>query len=150
MDLLSFVIQPQVMVSLAVLIVLLWRISYGYKYGIVAELLEIAALAVGFCILNISAETMSKFLHGEKLSIVSAAIKIIVVLIIYRAIQGITNGVRGTRKIPLLGSADKLIGAFFGIVEIYIWLKLLNYIIGYDFVEAVTFTIASLPGLIGR
>ena len=148
MEIMTFITQPQVMVSLAVLIFLLWRISYGYKYGLIAELLEIAAIAVGFCILNIASDTVDKFLGGEKLHIVAIAFKIIAILLVYRAIQGISNGARGVRKVPILGTTDKLLGACFGLVEIYIWLRVLNYITGYDFEGAIRYTFNGIIGLI--
>ncbi len=148
MDIMSFITQPQVMITLAVLILLLWRISYGYKYGLIAELLEIAALAVGFCILNITSSTLDKLLHGGNLNIVSIVVKLVVVVAIYRAIQGVSNGTKGVRKIPIVGSADQLLGVCFGFIEIYMWIRLLNFIIGYDFEGAIRYTVQSVIGMI--
>ena len=120
MDLMNFVSQPQVLVSLAVLIILLWRISDGYKNGLVSELLTIAALAVGFVAILVSADTLNKLLNGGKLPVVATVIRIVIIIAIYRAIKGIAAGAKGIKSIPIVGSANKLLGAAFGIVETYI------------------------------
>lgn len=148
MDLMSFVTQPQVMISLAVLIVLLWRISYGYKNGFVAELIGIAGVAVGFAILLIFADTIDGFLHNGSLHLVNTIIKVTVMAVVYKAIEGIAKGLRGVKKVPILGQMDKLLGACFGAVEVYIWVKLLDYVTKYDFEGAVKYTIASIKGIL--
>ena len=141
MEIMNFVTQPQVLVTIAVVIMLLWRISYGYKNGLVSELLEIAALAVGFAVLTMSADTVNKFLAHEKLHIIAIVIRLAVVVAIYRVIQGISKGSKGVRKIPLVGKTDGLLGAAFGFVEVYIWIRLLKFVIGYDIEAAITYTI---------
>ncbi|WP_026496797.1 CvpA family protein [Butyrivibrio sp. WCD3002] len=147
MDIVNFITQPQVIVTLAVVIMLMWRIAYGYKYGLISELLEIAALAVGFVVLNLTAGILDKFLNGGGLNIISSIVRIAVVVAIYRVIQGISKGVRGSRNVPMVSSVNKLLGSAFGFIEIYIWLRILNYIIGYDFEGAIKFTITSLIDL---
>lgn len=141
MDIMSFVTQPQVMISLAVLIVLLWRISYGYKNGFVAELIGIAALACGFAILLISADALDGLLHDHNIRIVTVIIRIAVASIIYKAVIGIARGMKGVQKIPLIGTVDRLMGACFGALETYIGVKLLQYITDYDFESAVSYTL---------
>lgn len=144
MELMNFVSQPQVLVSLAVLIILLWRISDGYRNGLITELLTIAALAVGFVAILVSTDTLNKFLKGDNLSIVATALKIAIIIVIYRAINGIAAGAKGIKNIPIVGGANKLLGGVFGIIETYIWVYVLNYIIGYDFASAIKFTIAGV------
>ncbi len=148
MDIMSFVTQPQVMISLAVLIVLLWRISYGYKNGFVAELIGIAGAAVGFALLLVFADTIDNFLSDGSLHLVNTIIKVTVMVIVYKAIEGIAKGLKGVKKVPILGQVDKLLGACFGAVEVYIWVKLLDYITKYDFEGAVRYTIASIKGVV--
>ncbi len=148
MDLMNFVAQPQVLVSLAVLIILLWRISDGYKNGLVSELLTIAALAVGFVAILVSADVLNKFLNGGKLPVIATVIRIAIIVVIYKAIKGIAVGAKGIKSIPIVGSANKLLGGAFGIVETYIWIYVLNYIIGYDFASAIKFAIAGIVSAI--
>jgi len=88
MELMNFVSQPQVLVSLAVLIILLWRISDGYRNGLITELLTIAALAVGFVAILVSTDTLNKFLKGDNLSIVATALKIAIIIVICSWCQG--------------------------------------------------------------
>ncbi len=148
MEVINFITKPQVLITLAAIIVLLWRISYGFKNGFVAELLEIAALAIGFVIINLSAGALNSVFHEGKLNVLGSIIKIAIVVAIYRVIQGITKGVQGSRGIPIVGTANKLLGALFGVAEVYIWIYLLNYIIGFDFIGAVKYTIVTIVGLI--
>ncbi len=148
MELMSFVSEPQVLVSLAALIILLWRMSYGYKNGFVSELFTIAALALGFVAVLMSAEALNKLLNGGNLHIVSTVIKIAIIVAVYRVIQGISKGMKGIKNIPIVGSANKILGAAFGFVETYVWLYVLNYIIGYDFAGAIKYTIAGITSMI--
>ena len=148
MEIMNFITQPQVLVTVAVLIMLLWRISYGYRNGLVAELLEIAALAVAFAVLMITADTFNQIFSHGNLHIVKMIIRIAIVVAIYRVIQGLSRGSKGVGKIPIVGSANRLLGAGFGLVETYIWVYTLNFIIGYDFEGAVKYTISGIASLI--
>ncbi len=148
MEIIDFITKPQVLITLAALIVLMWRISYGLRNGFIAELLEIAALAVGFVIINLSAGALNSIFHEGKLNILGSIVRIAIVVAIYRVIQGITKGIQGARGIPIVGKANKLLGALFGVVEVYIWIYLLNYIIGFDFIGAVKYTIVTITSYI--
>ena len=92
----------------------------------------------------VSTDTLNKFLKGDNLSIVATALKIAIIIVIYRAINGIAAGAKGIKNIPIVGGANKLLGGVFGIIETYIWVYVLNYIIGYDFASAIKFTIAGV------
>ncbi|SDB18764.1 CvpA family protein [Butyrivibrio sp. INlla16] len=144
MNILEFISMPQVIVSLAVLIILMWRIAYGYKYGFVAELIEIAGLATGFVIFSLSAGAIGKLIHGENLHILKTIIQLAIVITIYRVIQGIANGTKGTKKIPVLTNTNKVMGAAFGAVETYMWVMLIQHIVGYKIDDAISFTISKL------
>ena len=148
MDIMTFVTQPQVLVTIAILIMLLWRISYGYRNGIVAELLEIAGLAVAFVVLMLTADVFDRLFSGGSLHIVQMIIRIVIVVAIYRVIQGLTRGAKGVRKIPIVGTTNRLLGVVFGFVETYIWVYLLDFILGYDFGGAVTYTVTGIFDLI--
>ncbi|WP_026661199.1 CvpA family protein [Butyrivibrio sp. AC2005] len=144
MDIMEFIKTPQVIVSLAVLIVLLWRISNGYKYGLVSELIEIASLAVGFVIFTLTAGSIGKLLHGENLHIFKTIIQIAIVVAIYRVINGIAKGTKSSGKVPILSSANKILGACFGAVETYMWVMLIQYIVGYKIDSAISFTFSKI------
>ncbi len=148
MDIMNFVTQSQVLVTIAIVIMLMWRMSYGYKYGLVAELLEIAALAVGFVVLIVTADAFNQIFKQGNFQIVNIVIRVGIVVAIYHIIQGLSRGSRGVGKIPLVGSANKLLGAAFGIIETFIWVRTLNYIIGYDFEGAVRYTIAGIASMV--
>ncbi len=148
MDILNFVTQSQVLVTIAVLIMLAWRISYGCKNGLVAELLEIVALAVGLVAIILSADVIDQIFEKGNFHVLQMIIRIAIVVVIYRMIQGISRGSRGIKNIPVLGGANRLLGGAFGIVETYIWVRVLNYIIGYDFNGAVRYTFAGIVNMI--
>ncbi len=148
MDIMKFITQPQVLVTIATIIMLSWRIAYGYKNGLIAELLEIAAIAVGFVILIISADVFDQIFKHGNLHVLGMIIKIAIVVAIYRVIQGISNGSKDAKKIPVVGSANRFLGAAFGIIETYIWVRALNYVIGYDFEGAVKYTIAGIVNIV--
>lgn len=140
MDVMEFISMPQVIVSLAVLIVLLWRMSYGFKFGLINELIEIAGLAVGFVIFTLSAGSIGKLIHGENLQIFRTIVELAIVVVIYRVVQGIARGTKGAGKVPILSNVNKLLGACFGALETYMWVMLIQHIIGYQIDDAINFT----------
>ncbi len=148
MNIMDFIVMPQVIVSLAVLIILMWRMSAGYKYGLVAELIEIAGLAVGFVIFTMAAGALGKLLNGGNLHIIETIIKLAIVIAVYRAIQGIGKAATGTKKIPILTSANKFLGCAFGVIETYMWVMLIQHIVGYDIGAAINFTISKITSCI--
>ena len=150
MDIMNFITQPQVLITIAVVIMLLWRISYGYRNGLVSELLEIAALAVAVVIITVSADAIDRLLGHGSLNIIRMIIRIAIVVAIYRVIQGIAKGAKNIGKIPILGSANRFLGAAFGFIEVYIWMYILGYIIGYDFGGAVSYTLNGIADMTGR
>ena len=84
MNVLEFVAMPQVLITIAALIVLLWRISDGYKNGLVCEILGIAGIAVGLVILILSADAISKIISHTNLPIIKTVIEIAVVILVYK------------------------------------------------------------------
>ncbi|WP_026493088.1 CvpA family protein [Butyrivibrio sp. XPD2002] len=144
MNIMEFISTPQVIISLAVLIVLLWRISIGYRFGLVSELIEIASLAVGFVIFTLTAGTIGKIMHGENLHIFKTIIQLAIVVSIYRVITGIAKGTKGSGKVPILSSANKVLGACFGAIETYMWVMLIQHIVGYKIDSAISFTISKI------
>ncbi|WP_026527636.1 CvpA family protein [Butyrivibrio sp. VCD2006] len=144
MNIMEFIAMPQVIVSLAVLIILLWRIASGFTYGLISELIGIAALAIGFVIFSLSAGAIGKLLQGKNLHLIETIIELAIIVAVYRVIQGIGKAATGSKKIPILSTANKVLGGVFGACETYIWVALIQHIVGYNIGAAINFTISEL------
>ena len=75
-------------------------------------------------------------------------VEIAIVVAIYRVINGIAKGTKGAGKIPVLSSVNKILGACFGAVETYMWVMLIQYIVGYKIDSAISFTISTIHSFV--
>ena len=145
MNILEFIAMPQVLVTIAALIVLLWRISDGFKYGFISEVLGIAGLAAGFILFMISADAISKILDHSKFPIIKTVSHIAIVIVVYRIIQGLSSAYRKSkddgRGIPVLSFVNRLLGAALGVIETGFWVLVIQRIVGYQIEDAINFTI---------
>ena len=147
MNILEFVALPQVLMTIAVLIVLLWRISSGFKYGFISEILGIAGIIVGFILFLISADAIAKVLNHSNLHIVSTAIHIAIVVVVYQIIQGVNRAYRKSKEgsskndFLILSTLNRLLGAALGVIETGFWVLVIQRIVGYRIDEAIYFTI---------
>ena len=148
MNVLEFVAMPQVLITIAALIVLLWRISDGYKNGLICEILGIAGIAIGVVILILSADAISKIISHTNLPIIKTVVQIAVVILVYKIIKGISRAVRGSREIPILSTVNRLLGAAFGVVEAGFWGLIIQRIVGYRIDSAIYFTINQITSCI--
>ena len=122
----------QVVITIVVVVLFLWRISYGSGNGLFAEaaglIAVVAAFAAVYYVMNIAGNVMTAR-FGE---IIPKIGYLIVAFAIYGIMTAIGNAVRGIKEIPILGGVDRLLGAILGAVEAYLIVYIIVYITGYD------------------
>ena len=134
----------QVVITIVVVVLFLWRISYGTNNGLFAEaaglIAVIAAFAAVYYIMNIAGSVMTAN-FGQVISKIGY---LIVAFAVYGIMTAIGKAVRGIREIPILGGFDRLLGAILGAIEAYLIVYIIVYVTGFDIFGPVTSLLAQL------
>ncbi len=128
----------QIVITIVVVVLFLWRISYGTNNGLFAEaaglIAVIAAFAAVYYIMNIAGNVATANL-GQVIPKIGY---LIVAFLIYGAMTALGKAVRGIKEIPILGGFDRLLGAILGAIEAYLIVYIIVYVTGFDIFGPVT------------
>ena len=118
----------QMVIAIVVICLFLWRISYGIKNGLFAEatglIAVIAAFIAVYYILKIAGSALG-------LNFGSIAPKIgclVIAFIIYRVMFSLGNALRGIKEVPVLGTADRILGAVMGAAEALVIVLVVQFV----------------------
>ncbi len=127
----------QIVITIVVVCLFLWRISYGTNNGLFAEaaglIAVIAAFAAIYYIMNIAGNVLNKN-FGNILPKVGY---LVVAFIVYKVMTAIGNSLRNIKKIPILGGLDRLMGGVMGAIEAYLIVHIVEYVTGMDLMGPV-------------
>ncbi len=114
----------------AFVVIIIWRMVSGFRKGMVQEILSLIAMAVaGFCAYLLLG-AIGSYLNKEIGRLIQIIILLLIVCAVYKLANLIFTSIRLVSRLPVIRSADKLLGAVFGILEgiiitgyILYWLK---------------------------
>ena len=120
----------RVVITIVVVCLFLWRISYGTNNGLFAEaaglISAIAAFAAVYYIIKIAGNVISSNLGA----VVPKIGYLVIAFIIYRVMTALGDALRKVKDIPILGGLDRLLGAVLGFVEAFLIVRTIEYITG--------------------
>ena len=118
----------QIVIAIVVICLFLWRISYGTKNGLFAEaaglIAVIAAFAAVYYIMNIGGSVIEQNFG----SIVPKIGCLVVAFIIYRVMTALGRALKEIREVPVLGFADRILGAVMGAAEALIIVLIVQFV----------------------
>ena len=127
----------QVVLTIVVGCLFLWRISYGAKNGLFAEaaglIAAIAAFVAVYYIAYIAGEALEKNFKG-------VAVKVgylVIAFAVYRLMNVLGDALRKVKEIPILGGLDGLLGAVIGGIEAYLIVYLVEYVTDFKILSPV-------------
>ncbi len=122
----------QVVITIVVVCLFLWRISYGTNNGLFAEaaglIAVIAAFVAVYYIMTIAGSVIGNN-FGEVIPKIGY---LVVTFIVYRVMVAIGRAFSSIKEIPILGKLDRLLGAIMGAAEAYLIIYIVEYITGMD------------------
>ena len=137
----------QIVITIAVICIILWRISYGANVGLVAEAAGLIAVLATFAsvyfIMGITENVLDKSFGG----IIPKIGYLIVAFVVYRVMTGIGESLRKMKEVPVLGSFNRILGAVLGVIEAIAILYLVEYITGIKLLKVLQ---AAWLGLFGK
>ena len=139
----------QVVITIVVTCLIMWRISYGINNGLFAEatglIAVIAAFASVYYLMLIAGDILNKnfgdFLNKNFQDIITKIACLFIAFIVYRIMTAIGKALRRIKEIPVLGSVDRLLGAILGAGEAIGIIFIVEFVTGFKFFEPTIATI---------
>ena len=102
---------------IVLIIVLLWRVAAGMKKGIVREALALINVLFVALIIGLVCMITEAYHAANYMGIVVNILLIVALSIIYSVVKLVFFPAKIITKLPVLSSADKLLGLVFGVAE---------------------------------
>ncbi|MBO4457768.1 MAG: CvpA family protein [Butyrivibrio sp.] len=118
----------QIALTVAVVCLFLWRISYGANSGLFAEAAGLISVLAAFASVYYIMEIVGKVLDKSFGGILSKLVYLTLAFVVYKVMTGIGESIRKLKEVPLLGSFDKVLGAVLGVIEALAMVYLIEYV----------------------
>ncbi|MBE5826335.1 MAG: CvpA family protein [Butyrivibrio sp.] len=133
----SFEMISGIVITVVVVCLFLWRISYGTNNGLFAEaaglIAAIAAFAAVYYLINIAGSVLGRNFGN----VIPKIGYLVIAFIIYRITTALGNALRKVKEIPILGGADRLMGAVLGGVEAFLIVRIVEFVTGISLFSPV-------------
>lgn len=103
------------LITLAV--IMIWRISAGMKKGVVREALALVNVLFVALVIGLVCMITNAYHEGNYIAIAIMFVIIVVLSIVYSILKIVFFPAKVLTKLPVLSSADKLLGLAMGVVE---------------------------------
>lgn len=120
----------QVVITIVVACLFLWRISYGTNNGLFAEAAGLIAVIASFVAVYFAMRIAGNLIGNNYGDIIPKVGYLFVAFFIYSLMTRIGKALREIRQIPILGQFDRLLGAILGFIEAYLTIYIVEYITG--------------------
>lgn len=127
----------QVVMTIVVLCLFLWRMSYGANNGLFAEAAGLIAVLGSFAavyyLMNIAGSVLSKNLGA----IIPKIGYLVVAFTVYKVMTSIGEAFKKVKNVPIVGKFDRFMGAIIGIFEAACIIYLVEFITDIEIVKPV-------------
>lgn len=103
--------------AIVVLIVFLWKITQGYKRGMVKEIISFVSLIVLCIVAALIVNGMQSYMEKQFVGVVIAVLLLCVVGIVHHLLGVVFFSAKLISKLPVIHWADKLLGMVAGVLE---------------------------------
>lgn len=118
-------------IAIAVIVLLIaWRMVAGFRKGLVRELLSLIALAIGGLSAYLIVGAVGSYLNREIGRLLQIVLILLVIGAVYKLAGLLFTTLKLVSKLPVVRTADKLLGSVLGVLEglvivwyIIYWLK---------------------------
>ena len=98
-------------------LIMVWRIAMGMKRGIVREVIAFVNVIFVALVLSLLSMAINAYHAGNYLGITLFVLGIVIVSVIYSILKIVFFPAKVISKLPVVSSADKLLGVLIGIAE---------------------------------
>jgi membrane protein required for colicin V production len=127
----------RIVMTIVVVCLILWRISYGKNNGLFAEAAGLIAVIAAFITTYYFINVVMKLINIELGEVIPKIGYLVVAFLVYKIMTSIAEALRKLKDIPIIGNVDRFLGAILGIVEAVLMIKLVEYITGIEIIKTV-------------
>ena len=127
----------QIIMTIVVLCLVLWRMSYGYNNGLFAEAAGLIAVIASFLAVYYSINIVENFITIDLGQVIPKIGYLVVAFLVYKIMTSISDALRNLTKIPIIGKVDRFLGAILGIAEACLIIALIEYVTDIEIVSTV-------------
>ncbi len=118
----------QLVITIVVVCLFLWRISYGINNGLFAEATGLIAVIAAFVAVYYSTNILGEMLNARFGNVIPKIGYLVVAFAVYRIMTAIADALRKVKTIPIVGGIDRFLGAILGFVEAAAIILLIEYV----------------------
>ena len=127
----------QIIMTIVVVCLVLWRMSYGYNNGLFAEAAGLIAIIASFLAVYYSINIVENVISVDLGRIIPQIGYLVVAFIVYKIMTSISDALRNIRKVPIVGKVDRILGSILGIAEACLIIALIEYATDIEVVTPV-------------
>lgn len=135
-------------ISIAAVFLILWRISYGYRKGVIEELFALISIGAVFAVIYYvmrAFQNVAAFNFGD---FPKKILYIVIAIVCYKVVCAIEHAIRNVHNVPYIGFADRLLGGCMGFAEAYLIIIIIRMILKIDCLSILGKVISELLTLI--
>ena len=122
----------QIVFTVVVVCLFLWRISYGTNNGLFAEATGLIAVIASFAAVYYVMTIAGSVLTQNFGSIAPKVGYLVAAFLVYSIMTALGGALRKVKEIPILGGLDRLLGGVLGGIEAAIIIYIVEFITGFD------------------
>ncbi len=126
-----------IVMTVVVICLILWRVSYGTNNGLFAEAAGLIAVLAAFITTYYFINVVMKLINIELGEVIPKIGYLVVAFLVYKIMTAIADAIRKVKDIPIVGNIDRFLGAILGIVEAILIIKLVEYITNIEILKTV-------------
>ena len=128
----------EIVITVVVVCLFLWRISYGAKNGLFAEAAGLIAVTAAFAAVYYIMRIAGNVAESSFGSIIPKLGYLLIAFVVYRVMTAVGKALKDVKDIPILGIVDRLLGAVLGAAEAFFIVYIIEYITDFKIFDTVT------------
>ena len=122
----------QIVITVVVVCLFLWRISYGTNNGLFAEAAGLIAVIASYFAVYYLMSITGSVLSNKFGEVIPKIGYLVAAFLVYSIMTALGGALRKVKEIPILGGLDRLLGGILGGIEAAIIIYIVEFITGFD------------------
>ena len=127
----------QLVMTIVVVCLILWRMSYGAENGLFAEAAGLIAVLASFVAVHFAMKIVGNVISFDLGSVIPKIGYLVVAFIVYKLMTSIGEAFKKAKNIPVVGGFDRFFGAILGICEAVCIILVVEFITDIEIVKPV-------------
>ena len=121
----------QIVITVVVVCLFLWRISYGTNNGLFAEAAGLIAVIASYIAVYYLMSITGSVLSNKFGEVIPKIGYLVAAFLVYSLMTALAGALRKVKEIPILGGLDRLLGAVMGGIEAALIIYIIEFVTGF-------------------